>query len=135
MFSDTVLRKEVVSTPAPTLKIDRREVKLNTSDGIHFDVAHNIADFTVARVIDCHTIAHAPYPASASHTPTMPDATSPMVLLTATIFTVIIFVRRLVCTTAVALIMKVRNMTRDRGISFSEPKTSAISGAAIHSTA
>ncbi len=75
-------------------------------------------------------MAHAPYPATASHIPTTAPANSPTALDTATILTSIFFIRRLVCTMAVAFRMNPRNMTRLMGMMRRSPwKQSAISGA------
>ena len=56
--------------------------------------------FTALSVIDCHTIAHTPYPPTASEIPTMAAATSPNALDAATMRTSIFFISLLVCTIA-----------------------------------
>ena len=106
-----MFRNEVAMMPAPTLNIERNDAILKRFRGHQCDVAHSNADFTAASTIVCHTMAQAPIPATASHIPTTPLATRPTVLLTAIIFTSIRLVRRLVCTIAVALMTKARNIT------------------------
>ncbi len=82
----------------------------------------------------CHTIAHAPYPLTASHIPATAPTASPAMLLTAIIFTSMRFIRRLVCTIAVALSINVRNMALDSGTSLMSPlNISAIGTAQNHS--
>ena len=81
----------------------------------------------------CHTIAHAPHPLTASQMPTTAPAARPMALLMATGRTFISFMKRLVWTMAAALRMKLRNMTRLRGIRrWSFSKHWAMSGAHTH---
>ena len=78
----------------------------------------------------CQTSAHTPKPPTARPIPTIAPANSPSELLTAIMRTSIRFIRRLVCTMAEALIMKVSSITRVSGMSRRSPwNISAMSGA------
>ena len=111
-----VLRKDVTIMPEPTLKYERNAFHENANEGSQWLVNHRISDFIAARVIVCHTTAHAPYPLTARKIPNAPLIISPIELEIAIIFTSIFFINRFVCTIADALMMKDRKITRDRGM-------------------
>ncbi len=131
-FCDSVLSNELPITPTPTLNILLIDSSEKTSDGSQWLVIHKISDLTEASVIVCHTTAHAPKSLSARYMPTTELMISPMKLDMAIMRTVICFISLLVCTMAVALMMKARNMTLDRSIRRMSLNSIAINGAASH---
>ena len=117
--------------PEPTLKKLRSDAHEKRQSGRQREVSQSTRLFTPLSVSVCHTIAHAPYPAKASHMPTTAPASRPMELEAATMRTSMHFISLLVCTIAEALRMKLRNITRLSGTSRWSPlKQSAIRGAA-----
>ncbi len=134
MFWNNVLRNEESIIPEPTPMNERSDAHEHLICGRQRLVAHSTPDFTPESATLCHTIAHAPYPATASHIPTTAPTARPATFETATIDTSIRFINRLVCTMAEAFNMKVKNITRDSGTRRISPwKQRAINGAQNHS--
>ena len=139
MMKEYIVRKSVLSideenTLSPIRHILRNDSIFIHDVGNHPPVAHSIPVFIPANATDCHTSAHAPYPANARAMPRSPPPVCATRFDTAIIFTSIRFMRRLVCTIARALSTKVRNITFDNGINLRSCwNISAINGAANHS--
>ena len=103
----------IILVPSPAK--ERRAGHEKRHSGRHRLVVHSTAVFTAAIIILCHTSAHAPYPASASHIPATAPKKSPSELDAATMRTSIAFISRLVCTIADALKIMHRNITLAKG--------------------
>jgi hypothetical protein len=95
-FWNSTFRNELAIIPEPTLKNPLNDTIENLSNGRQPDVTHSTRLFTPLRIIVCQTMAHAPYPPKAMLMPTTAPAIRPSVFDTATIFTSIRFISRLV---------------------------------------
>ena len=116
-----MLSSEVSIIPAPTPANDSRAFHESRYSGRHRLIIHSIRVLVAATVMVCHTMAHAPYPAKASHIPMTAPMHSPTALAMATGRTFNCLVYKLVWTIAAALSGSERNITRAKAVSWSPP--------------